>query len=145
MCRGLIARNGGEDQYLYMQVTRGGEFGRNHAWGPGLKPTLFAFASKLEQISPILLEQGVSAVTAADTRWARRDIKSTALLANILLKQLSADAGAYETIMLERGNLPRDPRPRFTSSRKERSTRRPTASGFFPARRAMSSANSPRA
>jgi D-alanine transaminase len=105
LCRELIARNGGGDQYLYIQVTRGAEFGRNHAWGSELKPTLFAFASTLEQPSPRLLEQGVSAVTAADTRWARRDIKSTALLANILLKQLSADAGAFETIMLERGEL----------------------------------------
>ncbi len=45
------------------------------------------------------------AITAADTRWARRDIKSTALLANILLKKLAADAGAFETIMLENGEL----------------------------------------
>ena len=52
-----------------------------------------------------MLEQGVAAVTAADTRWARRDIKSTALLANILLKKLAADAGAFETIMLENGEL----------------------------------------
>ncbi len=44
-------------------------------------------------------------MTAADTRWARRDIKSTALLANILLKKLAADAGAFETIMLENGEL----------------------------------------
>src|SRR6202043_1757073 len=58
-----------------------------------------------EPVSPSLLEQGVSAVTATDTRWARRDIKSTALLANILLKKLSADAGAFETIMLENGEL----------------------------------------
>jgi D-alanine transaminase len=47
----------------------------------------------------------VAAITAADTRWARRDIKSTALLANVLLKKLAADAGAYETIMLEDGRL----------------------------------------
>jgi len=52
-----------------------------------------------------MLEQGVRAVTAPDTRWARRDIKSTALLANILLKKLSADAGAFETILLENGEL----------------------------------------
>jgi D-alanine transaminase len=38
-------------------------------------------------------------------RWARRDIKSTALLANVLLKRLSADAGAFETILLENGEL----------------------------------------
>ena len=105
VCRELIARNGGGDQYLYIQVTRGAEFGRNHVWPEGLKPTLFAFATALEPPSPQMLERGVSAVTAADTRWARRDIKSTALLANILLKKLSADAGAFETIMLERGEL----------------------------------------
>jgi D-alanine transaminase len=52
-----------------------------------------------------LFERGVAAITAPDTRWARRDIKSTALLANVLLKKLAADAGAYETIMLENGRL----------------------------------------
>jgi D-alanine transaminase len=47
----------------------------------------------------------VAAVTAPDIRWARRDIKSTALLGNILLKKLAADAGAFETILLEHGLL----------------------------------------
>ena len=105
VCGELVARNGGADQYLYIQVTRGAEHGRNHAWPEGLKPTLFAFATGLEPIAPRLLEQGVAAVTAADTRWARRDIKSTALLANVLLKKLAVDAGAYETILLEGGEL----------------------------------------
>jgi D-alanine transaminase len=105
ICRELIARNSGGDQTLYIQVTRGGEYGRNHAWPEGLIPTLFAFASRLEPLSAELLERGVAAITAVDTRWARRDIKSTALLANVLLKKLAADAGAYETIMLENGRL----------------------------------------
>ena len=105
VCGELVARNGGADQYLYIQVTRGAEHGRNHAWPEGLKPTLFAFATALEPIAPRLLEQGVAAVTAADTRWARRDIKSTALLANVLLKKFAVDAGAYETILLEDGEL----------------------------------------
>lgn len=105
MCQALIARNSARDAYLYLQVTRGAEFGRNHAWPEDLKPTLFAYVTALEPVSPSFLEQGVSAVTAEDTRWARRDIKSTALLANILLKKLSADAGAFETIMLENGEL----------------------------------------
>ena len=47
----------------------------------------------------------MAAITAPDTRWARRDIKSTALLANALLKRLAVDAGAFETIMLEDGEL----------------------------------------
>jgi D-alanine transaminase len=105
ICQALIARNSARDACLYLQVTRGAELGRNHAWPEDLKPTLFAYATALEPLSPSFLVDGVSAVTAADTRWARRDIKSTALLANILLKKLSADAGAFETILLENGEL----------------------------------------
>lgn len=101
----LIARNGAKDQYLYLQVTRGAEYGRNHAWSDGMKPTLFAFANALDAIAPNLLKEGVAAITAADIRWARRDIKSTALLANSLLKKLALDAGAFETILLEDGAL----------------------------------------
>ena len=105
VCRELARRNGGGDQYLYLQVTRGAEFGRNHAWPEGLEPTIFGFATRLEAPAPALLEAGVAAITSPDTRWARRDIKSTALLANVLLKKLAADVGAFETIMLERGEL----------------------------------------
>jgi len=105
VCTGLIERNGGGDQYLYVQVTRGAEFARNHAWPDGLRPTIFAYASALEPLAPAMLENGVAAITAQDTRWARRDVKSTALLANVLLKRLAVDAGAFETILLEDGAL----------------------------------------
>jgi D-alanine transaminase len=105
VCQELISRNAGTDAYLYIQVTRGAEFGRSHAWPEGLAPTLFAYVTALEPPEPSLLTQGVAAITAPDTRWARRDIKSTALLANILLKKLAVDAGAFETIMIENGEL----------------------------------------
>jgi D-alanine transaminase len=105
ICAHLIAQDGGNESYIYIQVSRGAEVGRNHAWPNGLAPTLFAYITALEPTPPKLLEQGVAAITAADTRWARRDIKSTALLANILLKKLAADASAFETIMLENGEL----------------------------------------
>ena len=74
-------------------MSRGAEFGRNHAWPEGLSPTIFAYATALEPVSAQILEHGVAAVTAEDIRWARRDIKSTALLANVLLKKLAVDAG----------------------------------------------------
>jgi len=105
ICGELISRNAASDASIYIQVTRGAEFGRNHAWPEGLKPTLFAYCSDLPPLPQSLLEQGVAAVTAPDIRWARRDIKSTALLANILLKKLGSDAGAYETILMENGEL----------------------------------------
>ena len=105
VCQELISRNAADQGHLYMQVSRGAEFGRNHAWPEGLKPTLFAYCTELDPLPDALFENGVAAVTATETRWARRDIKATALLANILLKKLAADAGAFETIMLENGEL----------------------------------------
>jgi D-alanine transaminase len=105
ICQELISRNTAGDAYVYMQVTRGAEFGRNHAWPPGMKPTLFAYCAELEPLPAELLESGVAAVTASEIRWARRDLKTTALLGNVLLKKLAADAGAYETIILENGEL----------------------------------------
>jgi D-alanine transaminase len=105
VCQELISRNAADQGHLYMQVSRGAEFGRNHAWPEGLKPTLFAYCTELDPLPDALLEHGVAAVTATETRWARRDIKATALLANILLKKLAADAGAFETIMLENDEL----------------------------------------
>lgn len=105
ICQQLVAQNSAQDSHIYIQVTRGTEYGRNHAWPEGLTPTLFAYVTALDQTPANLLENGVAAVTADDIRWARRDIKSTALLANILLKKLAADAGAFETIMIENGEL----------------------------------------
>jgi len=101
----LIERNAGGDCYVYWQVTRGAQSGRTHAPLPHIARTVFAFCAPWPAASPELLERGVSCVTAADTRWARCDIKSTALLANVLLRQLSVDADAAETILLRDGEL----------------------------------------
>ncbi|HEV2441621.1 MAG TPA: D-amino acid aminotransferase [Steroidobacteraceae bacterium] len=101
----LIARNGASDQYIYWQVTRGAERGRNHAPLPDIPRTIFAFCAPLPVASPAVLEKGVSCVTADDTRWARCDIKSVALLANVLLRQLAVDADAAETILIRNREL----------------------------------------
>jgi D-alanine transaminase len=101
----LVTRNGGGDQYVYWQVTRGTEFGRNHAPLPDLPRTVFAFCAPLPATSPAVLESGVACVTAQDTRWAQCDIKSVSLLANVLLRQLAVDANAAETILLRDGEL----------------------------------------
>lgn len=96
----LIARNGGGDMYVYVQVTRGMEFGRNHAFPSVVKPSVFAMASPLPVFSEQQRNEGLSAITVQDFRWGRCDIKSTALLANVLMKQQAADAGANEAIIL---------------------------------------------
>ena len=101
----LIERNGGGDLYVYWQVTRGAQHGRTHAPLPEIPRTVFAFCAPLPVTGPEVLERGVACVTASDSRWARCDIKSTALLANVLLRQLSAGSGAAETILLRDGEL----------------------------------------
>jgi D-alanine transaminase len=103
---GLIERNSPPDDcYVYWQVTRGAQYGRTHAPLPIIPRTVFAFCAPLPVTAPEVLEKGVSCVTAADTRWARCDIKSVALLANVLLRQHSVEAGAAETILLRDAEL----------------------------------------
>lgn len=101
----LVAFNGGGDQYVYVQLSRGAEFGRNHAPLPDIAPTVFAYCSPWPVPSAQMLSEGLACITAEDTRWARCDIKSVALLANVLLRQLAVDANAAETILLRNGEL----------------------------------------
>jgi D-alanine transaminase len=101
----LVHGNGGGDLLLYVQVTRGVEPERNHVPQAGTRPTIFASVQKLPEIPAAAIENGVAAVTAADIRWSRCDIKSTALLGNVLLRWLAADAGATETLLLRDGFL----------------------------------------
>jgi D-alanine transaminase len=96
----LIRRNASVDMYLYVQVTRGAEYGRNHAFPSGSTPTVFAMASPLPILAPELRASGLSAITVEDFRWGRCDIKATVLLANVLMKQQAADAGAQEAIIV---------------------------------------------
>lgn len=101
----LIQANGSGDLYVYLQVSRGAEYGRNHAPPPDVEPTVFAFCAPLPMPGAETLERGIACITATDTRWARCDIKSVALLANVLLRQQAVEAGAGETILLRDGWL----------------------------------------
>lgn len=103
--RELISRNGSGDLYIYLQVSRGMEYGRNHAPFPDVPPTIFAYATPLLPPTTDAVENGLACITAQDTRWARCDIKSVALLANVMLRQQAVDAGANETILLRDGWL----------------------------------------
>jgi D-alanine transaminase len=101
----LAAAAGGTEMLLYVQVTRGAEHGRNHLFPADVRPTVFAFASPFPAPAPRVLEQGLAAVTLDDIRWARCDIKSVALLANVLLRQEAADRGADEALLVRDGLL----------------------------------------
>jgi D-alanine transaminase len=96
----LIARNAGEDQYLYLHITRG-VAKRDHAFpNPPVAPTVFMMSNPLTTPPAELLQSGVGAATAQDNRWLRCDIKAIALLPNVLLRQIAVDAGCAETILI---------------------------------------------
>lgn len=101
----LVRRNGSVDQYLYVQVTRGAEFGRNHAFPADSSPTVFAMCSPLPQWTEAQRQRGFAAITIEDFRWGRCDIKSTMLLANVLMKQQATEHGVNEAIIVREGEV----------------------------------------
>jgi D-alanine transaminase len=100
----LIDQQPFDDQGVYFQVTRG-VAKRDHAFPAGVEPTVFLMSNPLVNPPRELVEKGAAAVTAVDNRWLRCDIKSISLLGNCLMRQLSADVGATETIMFRDGRL----------------------------------------
>ena len=100
----LVAKQSFEDQGIYFQVTRG-VAKRDHAFPKDAVPTVFVMSNPLVCPPKALVDNGAIAVTAVDDRWHRCDIKSISLIGNCLLRQVSADAGAVETILFRDGKL----------------------------------------
>jgi len=101
----LVSRGGEPEQLVYVQVTRGAEHGRNHLFPKGVTPTVFAYSGPFPAPAAATLADGIEGCLLDDIRWARCDIKSIALLANILLRQTAADAGAAEALLVRDGYL----------------------------------------
>jgi D-alanine transaminase len=97
----LVERNGGGHQAVYLQVTRGAA-PRDHAFPGSVAPTVFAMTRLIDVDSD---RPPLRAITRPDIRWTRCDIKSVALLPNVLMRQEAQDAGASEAIMIRDGLL----------------------------------------
>lgn len=100
----VISRNPWVNQSIYLQVTRG-VAKRDHTFPKGVPPTVFVMSSEFTPPAPEQVEAGLTLVSASDNRWQRCHIKSTSLLGNVLLRQLAADAGAAEIVLLRDGFL----------------------------------------
>jgi len=103
MLHELVLKNRGEDQSIYLQVTRGVDVKRDHNFPDKVTPTVFAMSNVLKTIPRAVSEQGIEAVTLDDIRWRACNIKTTALLANTLLRQQATDKNAGEAILLRDG------------------------------------------
>lgn len=107
LCQQLIARNGGGHQAVYIQITRGADTLRRHRISSDLIPTVLLLSYPIQPaLSGDLTEiEGISVITTEDIRWGRCDIKSTALMANILALQEAIGQGAQEAIFVRDGFL----------------------------------------
>jgi len=101
----LVQRNKLENGLVYLEVTRGADTGRDFAFPKGVKPTLIMFTSVKDIVNAESARTGIGVITVPDIRWTRRDIKSVALLAQVLAKQAAAEAGAGEAWMIEDGKV----------------------------------------
>lgn len=91
------------EQSIYLQVTRGSSANREHTFPAVIKPTLFAFCSKLTAKDINELAKGTQAITMPDPRWKHCEIKAISLLANVLLRQQAVDENAGEAILIRDG------------------------------------------
>ncbi|MFF8803393.1 MULTISPECIES: D-amino-acid transaminase [unclassified Methylobacterium] len=99
----LVARNGVREGLVYIQVTRGAAE-RDFSFPKGdVAPTVVMFTQEKAIVNNPLAESGARAITVPDLRWKRRDIKSIALLAQVLAKQQASEAGVAEAFMVEDG------------------------------------------
>lgn len=98
----LVRVNGVDEGMVYIQVTRG-PADRDFAFPQVANPTLVVFTKKLDISGSPLARTGVRVITVPDLRWKRRDIKSVALLAQVLAKQEAVAAGAQEAWMVDDG------------------------------------------
>lgn len=90
-----------QDQYIYLQITRGIAPKRDHAFPDQIQPTVFAMCSPIAPMEN--REDGVKAITLDDSRWELCNIKATTLLGNILSRQQAVEQGSAEAILIKNG------------------------------------------
>jgi D-alanine transaminase len=99
----LVRRNGLAEGLVYLQLTRGADPARDFLPSPDIAPTLVLFCQPKVILESAAARTGIAVKTVVDLRWARRDIKSVALLAQVLAKREAAEAGCQEAWMVEDG------------------------------------------
>lgn len=103
LIEGLVVRNGGGDQLVYLQVSRGTDAGRDHRLPKALGPTVFMMASPYTPPTAESFAGGGKAFTQEDIRWGRCDIKTTLLLPNCMARSAADAQGGVEAVLTRGG------------------------------------------
>ncbi len=98
----LIKKHPWQEQYIYLQVTRGIQMQRDHLPADGLTPTVYAYTNPLKPISQETLEKGIRVITLEDIRWLRCDIKAITLLPNVMMKLAAKSQNADDAILISK-------------------------------------------
>jgi len=104
VCEALLKKNNlaDADALIYLQISRGAA-PRRHAFpDPPPSPTVYAFPMPFHA-NPKNWTEGVHVITTPDLRWARCDIKSLALLPNVLAQQQAQEQGVEEALLIRDG------------------------------------------
>jgi D-alanine transaminase len=100
-----MRRNRVRDGMAYLQISRGAA-PRDHVFPAGVAPTIVITAKNLDRAAQAARARvGVKVISVPETRWARRDIKSTNLLPNVLARQAAREQGAFEAWFVDKDGL----------------------------------------
>lgn len=99
----LLDRNPGKDRAIYLQITRGAYEKRDLKTQPGVAPTVFMMTLDVEPVDLDVLRNGIETITIEDFRWNACDIKSTSLVANVMLRQQATNYGVLDAILIKNG------------------------------------------
>jgi D-alanine transaminase len=87
---------------LYIQVTRGATTRAHYFPPPDITPTVYISVARFTPYAE-LAQDGASAISHADLRWGRCDLKTLNLLPNVLASQTARERGAFEAMLIRDG------------------------------------------
>ncbi|MDT8281351.1 MAG: D-amino acid aminotransferase [Gammaproteobacteria bacterium] len=97
----LLRINSGEDRAIYLHISRGVYAKRDLSINTDYPPTVFSMVLHVTPPDIDAVSAGITAITVEDFRWGACDIKSTSLVANVMLKQQAVDAGVDDAILIK--------------------------------------------
>lgn len=99
----LLDKNAGEDRAVYLQISRGAYAKRDLSIKTEYPPTIFAMVLHVTPPDIDVVSAGISVITVDDFRWGACDIKSTSLVANVMLRQQATEANVDDAILIKDG------------------------------------------
>ena len=97
----LLEKNTGDDRAVYLQISRGAYLKRDLSTNKNSPPTVFVMVLQVAPPNIDVISAGISVITVEDFRWNACDIKSTSLVASVMLKQQAADANVEDAILIK--------------------------------------------